>query len=73
MLMFSYLLFLLAPLCDIVIFILTLELIRHDKVKALEILKKDLSVFASDHESLFEEMKHLLALNDFRYDLLIEY
>lgn len=65
--------FLLAPLCGIIIIFLTLELIRHDDVKALEILKKDLKVFASDNESLFKEMTQLLALNDFRYGLLIEY
>ncbi|RVW53884.1 Topless-related protein 1 [Vitis vinifera] len=39
---------------------------KHDDVKALEILKKDLKVFASDNESLFKEMTQLLALNDFR-------
>ncbi|XP_057477632.1 protein TOPLESS-RELATED PROTEIN 2-like isoform X2 [Actinidia eriantha] len=39
---------------------------RHDRAKAVEILVKDLKVFASFNEDLFKEITHLLTLDNFR-------
>ncbi|KAM7490054.1 hypothetical protein LguiA_032975 [Lonicera macranthoides] len=44
-----------------------LEALDHDdRVKALDILLKDLKVFASSNEELYEEMTRLLTLDNFR-------
>lgn len=40
---------------------------RHDRSKAVEILVKDLKVFASFNEELFKEITQLLTLENFRY------
>lgn len=42
-------------------------LLRQDRAKAVEILVKDLKVFASFNEELFKEITHLLTLENFRY------
>ncbi|CAK9188200.1 unnamed protein product [Ilex paraguariensis] len=39
---------------------------KHDTAKALDILVKDLKVFAPSNEELYKEMTHLLTLDDFR-------
>jgi hypothetical protein len=39
---------------------------RNDRSKAVEILVKDLKVFASFNEELFKEITHLLTLDNFR-------
>ena len=39
---------------------------RHDRSKAVEILVKDLKVFASFNEELFKEITQLLTLENFR-------
>ncbi|CAN4076348.1 unnamed protein product [Withania somnifera] len=39
---------------------------KHDRVKAVEILVKDLKVFASFNEDLFKEITQLLTLDNFR-------
>lgn len=39
---------------------------RHDRAKAVEILVKDLKVFASFNEELFKEITVLLTLENFR-------
>ncbi|KQJ95284.1 protein TPR2 [Brachypodium distachyon] len=39
---------------------------RHDRAKAVEILVKDLKVFASFNEELFKEITQLLTLDNFR-------
>jgi hypothetical protein len=39
---------------------------RNDRSKAIEILVKDLKVFASFNEELFKEITHLLTLDNFR-------
>ena len=39
---------------------------RHDRAKAVEILVKDLKVFASFNEELFKEITQLLTLENFR-------
>ncbi|XP_066341504.1 protein TOPLESS-RELATED PROTEIN 2-like [Miscanthus floridulus] len=39
---------------------------RHDRAKAVEILMKDLKVFASFNEELFKEITQLLTLENFR-------
>jgi hypothetical protein len=41
--------------------------LRNDKVKAVEILVKDLKVFSAFNEELFKEITHLLTLDNFRY------
>lgn len=43
--------------------------IRQDRAKAVEILVKDLKVFASFNEELFKEITQLLTLDNFRYCL----
>lgn len=43
---------------------------RHDRPKAVEILVKDLKVFASFNEELFKEITQLLTLENFRYEYL---
>jgi hypothetical protein len=45
-----------------------LLLCRHDRSKAVEILVKDLKVFASFNEELFKEITQLLTLENFRYE-----
>lgn len=40
---------------------------RHDNAKAVEILVKDLKVFATFNEDLFKEITMLLTLANFRY------
>lgn len=42
------------------------ELFRHDRAKAVEILVKDLKVFATFNEDLFKEITLLLTLENFR-------
>lgn len=39
---------------------------RSDRGKAIDILRKDLKVFASFNEELYKEMVQLLALENFR-------
>ena len=46
-----------------------LPAIRQDRAKAVEILCKDLKVFASFNEELFKEITQLLTLDNFRYVL----
>lgn len=46
-------------------------LTRQDRAKAVEILVKDLKVFASFNEELFKEITQLLTLDNFRYLLLV--
>lgn len=41
--------------------------VRHDRSKGVEILVKDLKVFASFNEELFKEITQLLTLENFRY------
>lgn len=41
--------------------------IRQDRAKAVEILVKDLKVFASFNEELFKEITQLLTLDNFRF------
>lgn len=43
---------------------------RRDHAKAVDILVKDLKVFASYDADLFKEITHLLTLDNFRYLLL---
>jgi hypothetical protein len=43
---------------------------RHDRAKAVEILVKDLKVFASFNEELFKEITQLLTLENFRHCFL---
>lgn len=43
-----------------------LKLIRLDRAKAVDILVKDLKVFASFNEDLFKEITQLLTLDNFR-------
>jgi hypothetical protein len=40
---------------------------RLDRTKAVDILMKDLKVFASFNEDLFKEITQLLTLDNFRY------
>lgn len=40
---------------------------RRDRAKAVEILVKDLKVFAGFNEDLFKEITLLLTLDDFRF------
>lgn len=40
---------------------------RHEFSTALDILHKDLKVFAHSNKALYKEMAQLLALDDFRY------
>lgn len=44
-----------------------IDFCRHDRAKAVEILVKDLKVFASFNEELFKEITQLLTLENFRY------
>lgn len=39
---------------------------RHDRAKAVEILAKDLKVFATFNEELYKEITQLLTLENFR-------
>jgi len=41
---------------------------RQDRAKAVEILVKDLKVFAAFNEELFKEITQLLTLDNFRYE-----
>lgn len=43
--------------------------VRHEFSRALDILKTDLHVFAKSNKELYKEMVHLLALDDFRYNV----
>lgn len=43
-----------------------LVFIRHDRSKAVDILVKDLKVFATFNEELFKEITQLLTLENFR-------
>ncbi|RWW16845.1 hypothetical protein GW17_00019248 [Ensete ventricosum] len=47
------------------------SVIRHDRAKAVEILVKDLKVFASFNEELFKEITQLLTLENFRFSILV--
>lgn len=40
---------------------------RRDRAKAVDILVKDLKVFAAFNEELFKEITQLLTLENFRY------
>lgn len=51
--------------CWIFLFVL-----RNDKMKAVDILVKDLKVFSQFNEDLFKELTHLLTLDNFRYLVL---
>lgn len=54
-------------LCILLILVFNLSLIfRDDRPKAVEILVKDLKVFASFNEDLFKEITQLLTLDNFR-------
>jgi hypothetical protein len=44
---------------------------RHDRSKAVDILVKDLKVFATFNEELFKEITQLLTLENFRYDKFV--
>lgn len=44
---------------------------RHDRSKAVDILVKDLKVFATFNEELFKEITQLLTLENFRYNIFI--
>ncbi|RWW87316.1 hypothetical protein BHE74_00003866, partial [Ensete ventricosum] len=44
---------------------------KHDRSKAVEILVKDLKVFASFNEELFKEITQLLTLENFRFEVLL--
>jgi hypothetical protein len=44
---------------------------RRDRAKAVEILVKDLKVFAAFNEELFKEITQLLTLENFRYIIFI--
>lgn len=44
-------------------------IVRNDRPKAVEVLVKDLKVFASFNEELFKEITQLLTLENFRYIL----
>lgn len=46
--------------------VILVENSRHDRAKAVEILVKDLKVFASFNEELFKEITQLLTLENFR-------
>ncbi|GLU01278.1 hypothetical protein SLE2022_185900 [Rubroshorea leprosula] len=47
---------------------------NNDRTKALDILRRDLKVFAPQNEELFRDMAHLLTLNDIReHELLSTY
>lgn len=41
---------------------------RRDRAKAVDILVKDLKVFAAFNEELFKEITQLLTLENFRYE-----
>lgn len=41
---------------------------RNDRAKAVEILAKDLKVFATFNEELYKEITQLLTLENFRYN-----
>jgi hypothetical protein len=41
---------------------------RRDRAKAVDILVKDLKVFAAFNEELFKEITQLLTLDNFRYE-----
>lgn len=56
-----------------VIFYALLSSTRQDRAKAVEILVKDLKVFASFNEELFKEITQLLTLDNFRCVLLLSY
>lgn len=45
---------------------IVLDFIRHDRSKAVDILVKDLKVFATFNEELFKEITQLLTLENFR-------
>ena len=55
------------------IFIVLLSSTRQDRAKAVEILVKDLKVFASFNEELFKEITQLLTLDNFRCVLLLSF
>jgi hypothetical protein len=44
---------------------------RHDRSKAVDILVKDLKVFATFNEELFKEITQLLTLENFRYEKFV--
>lgn len=44
---------------------------RKDRAKGVEILVKDLKVFAAFNEDLFKEITQLLTLENFRYGLTL--
>lgn len=46
---------------------LTENYCRRDRAKGVEILVKDLKVFAAFNEELFKEITQLLTLENFRY------
>lgn len=46
---------------------------KHDRSKAVEILAKDLKVFATFNEELFKEITQLLTLENFRYEIVVSY
>lgn len=45
---------------------------RHDRSKAVDILVKDLKVFATFNEELFKEITQLLTLENFRYIICVK-
>lgn len=47
---------------------IVLDFIRHDRSKAVDILVKDLKVFATFNEELFKEITQLLTLENFRWE-----
>lgn len=51
----------------------TVNISRHDRAKAVEILVKDLKVFASFNEELFKEITQLLTLENFRYVISLNF
>lgn len=56
--------------CVFLIWYIFVCLFRNDRAKAVEILAKDLKVFATFNEELYKEITQLLTLENFRWFLL---
>lgn len=63
----QYYKFMFDTICILLIFVVaTAVIFRQDRAKAVDILVKDLKVFASFNEDLFKEITQLLTLDNFR-------
>lgn len=63
----QYYKFMFDIICILLIFVVaTAVIFRQDRAKAVDILVKDLKVFASFNEDLFKEITQLLTLDNFR-------